>query len=82
MKDIWNCINIVVLKPETSAENKLKIEINDQTIEDPQILANEFNNFFVEKIQKLSTGVDGTQFWCFPWFPANSLLRVILRYTV
>ena len=62
MKDIWNCINIVVLKPETSAENKLKIEINDQTIEDPQILANEFNNFFVEKIQKLSTGVDGTQF--------------------
>ena len=61
MKDIWNCINIV-LKPETSAKNKLKIEINDQTIEDPQILANEFNNFFVEKVQKLSTGMDGTQF--------------------
>ena len=27
MKDIWNCIHIVI-KPETSAKNKLKIEIN------------------------------------------------------
>ena len=26
--------------------------------------------------------MDGLKFWCFPWFPENSLLCVILRYTV
>ena len=26
--------------------------------------------------------MDGWKFWCFPWFPGNSLLCVILRYTV
>ena len=31
---------------------------------------------------KLCDGMDGTQFWCFPWFPPNSLLCVIYRYTV
>ena len=24
----------------------------------------------------------GSKFWCFPWFPENSSLCVILRYTV
>ena len=31
---------------------------------------------------KLCDRIDGTQFWCFPWFPANFLLCVILRCTV
>ena len=31
---------------------------------------------------ELCNGMDGTQFWCFPWFPPNSLLCVIYRYTV
>ena len=31
---------------------------------------------------KLCDRMDGTQFLCFLWFPANSLLCVILRYTV
>ena len=31
---------------------------------------------------KLCDRMDGTQFWCFPWFPANFLLCIILRYTV
>ena len=31
---------------------------------------------------KLCDRMDGTQFWCFLWFPANSLLCIILRYTV
>ena len=31
---------------------------------------------------KLCDRMDGTLFWCFPWFPANSLLCVILLYTV
>ena len=26
--------------------------------------------------------MDGSKFWCFPWFPENSLLCVILSYTV
>ena len=26
--------------------------------------------------------MDGSKFWCFPWFPENSLLCVIFRYTV
>ena len=26
--------------------------------------------------------MDGLKFGCFPWFPENSLLCVILRYTV
>ena len=26
--------------------------------------------------------VDGSKFWCFPWFPENSLLCIKLRYTV
>ena len=48
----------VVLKPETNAKkNKSKIEINDQTIKDPQIMAEEFNKFYVEKVQKLAAGI-------------------------
>ena len=31
---------------------------------------------------KLCDRMDGTQFWCFSWFPTNSLLCVILHYTV
>ena len=31
---------------------------------------------------KLCDRMNGTQFWCFPLFPANSLLCVIIRYTV
>ena len=31
---------------------------------------------------KLCDRTNGTQFWCFPLFPANSLLCVRLRYTV
>ena len=27
---------------------------------------------------KLCDRMDGTQFWCFPWFPANSLLCVMI----
>ena len=50
-------------------------------------------NFFFEKkikkkffIMKISPNLygrmDGSKFWCFPWFPENSLLCVILRYRV
>ena len=50
-------------------------------------------NFFFEKKvffcfipMKISPNLygrmDGSKCWCFPWFPENSLLCVILRYTV
>ena len=51
-------------------------------------------NFFFEKKNfffcfipmKISPNLygrmDGSKFWCFPWFPENSLLCVILCYTV
>ena len=31
---------------------------------------------------KLCDIMDGTLFWCFPWFPAKLLLCIILHYTV
>ena len=59
MKDIWGCIKIVQ-NPEATSINKLKIEIDGQKIEDPQNLAEEFSNFFVEKVRKLDAGINRT----------------------
>ena len=41
-------------------------------------------NFFIPmKISPILYGrMVGSKFWCFPWFPENSLLCVILCYTV
>ena len=43
-------------------------------------------NFFCFILMKISPNLygrmDGLKFWCFPWFPENSLVCVILRYTV
>ena len=33
-------------------------------------------------VEWMGLALDGTSFWCFPWFPANPLLCVIYRYTV
>ena len=42
-----------------------------------------FLSFIPMKISPNLYGrMDGSKFWCFPWFPENSLLCVILRYTV
>ena len=39
--------------------------------------------FIHMKISPYSYGrMDGSRFWCFSWFPENSLLCTILRYTV
>ena len=56
MKDIWKCIKIVQ-NPEATSINKLKIEVDGKKIEDPQKLADEFSDFFVEKVQKLNAGI-------------------------
>ena len=43
-------------------------------------------SFFCFTPMKISPNLygrmDGSKFWCFPWFPENVLLCVILRYTV
>ena len=43
-------------------------------------------NFFCFILMKISPNLhgrmDGLKFWCFLWFPENSLLCVKLRYTV
>ena len=49
-KEIWSSINDI-LKPEKVVKNSIKIETNGKTIEDPVQLANEFNNFFKEKVE-------------------------------
>ena len=59
MKDIWKCIKIVQ-NPEATSINKLKIDVDGKKIEDPQKLANEFGNFFVEKVRKLDAGITRT----------------------
>ena len=45
-----------------------------------------FQDFFFSYSMKISPNLygrkDGSRFLCFPWFPENSLLCVILRYTV
>ena len=44
------------------------------------------NIFFCFILMKISPNLygrmDGSKFWCFPWFPEKSLLCVILCYTV
>ena len=43
-------------------------------------------NFFCFILMKISPNLygrmDGSKFWCFPWFPENSSLCIILCYTV
>ena len=48
----------------------------------PKIFLNFFFLIPMKISHKLCDRMDGTLFWCFPWFPANSLLCVILLYTV
>ena len=55
-KEIWKCINDI-LRPEKLIKNKIKIEIENQSFEDPEELAEKFNKFFKEKVEKLASGI-------------------------
>ena len=60
-----------------------KLSFFQSSILDFFFKTNIFFFFIPMKIShKLCVRMDGTQFWCFSWFPANTLLCVILRYTV
>jgi hypothetical protein len=55
-KDIWNSINDI-LKPESLAKPSLKIQNGDQVIEDSLQIAESFNVFFKEKVEKLAASI-------------------------
>ena len=52
-KEIWNSINDI-LSPESMIKKPLKIQTEDQLIEDPLLLAEKFNIFFKEKAENLA----------------------------
>ena len=54
--EIWKAINDI-LKPERMACNHWKIKVNDEYIEEPDILADEFNKFFKTKVENLAEGI-------------------------
>ena len=55
-KDIWNSINDI-LKPESLAKHSIKIQTEDQLIEDPLQIAEAFNGFFKEKVERLAASI-------------------------
>ena len=56
VKQVWKSINDI-LKPENIAKNSIKIQLNNDIIEDPQQLAEEFNIFFKKKVENLADGI-------------------------
>ena len=55
-------------------------------LEDVSFFESAILNFFCYIPMKISPNLhgrmDGSKFRCFPWFPKNSLLCIISRYTV
>ena len=49
---VWKALK-EILKPELLARNKLRMMVNGKLVEDPKTLAEEFNAFFIKKIQDL-----------------------------
>ena len=56
IKDIWRSVQDI-LKPETLNRNSILIQTGNQLIEDPLELAEKFNSFFKEKVEKLAAGI-------------------------
>ena len=57
MKQVWDGINDII-RPERNAKNILKIETENGIIEDPLQVAEKFNMFFKEKIEKLEANIN------------------------
>ena len=57
MKQVWDGINDII-RPERNAKNFLKIETENGIIEDPLQVAEKFNMFFKEKIEKLEANIN------------------------
>ena len=56
IKEIWSSIK-GILNPDNLTKNSLKIQIDDQLIQDPLKLVEHFNVFFKEKVENLATGI-------------------------
>ena len=46
-----------IMRPESLAKNSLQMEVEKELIEDPEVLVEIFNDFFVEKPNKLVKGI-------------------------
>ena len=57
VNEVWNSINYI-LKPEKSAKSSLKIETENQVIEEPLELAHKFNIFFQDKVEKVAASIN------------------------
>jgi len=55
-KEIWNSINDI-LRPESLAKTSIKIQTENQLIEDSQQVADALGAFFKEKVEKLAASV-------------------------
>ena len=53
VQEIWKSVN-GILRPQKCSPNTLKIETMDKVIEEPLQIAEKFNTFFKEKIEKTS----------------------------
>ena len=54
--DIYRAVRDI-MRPENLAKNSLQVEVENKIIEDPETLSETFNDFFVEKPIKLSSGI-------------------------
>ena len=56
LSQIWHCISDI-LRPENITKNSIKIETEGKLIEDSLELAEQFNRFFKEKVEKLAARI-------------------------
>ena len=56
----WKILKTIIGKKRNNFKQKLSFLIDDYTITDSQIIANEFNNFFVSIGRKLSEDIIST----------------------
>jgi hypothetical protein len=55
-KTVWNVINKTIKSAETNVIDK--IEINDSVVQDPNKIANSFNNYFIKISQILTSNIE------------------------
>ena len=56
----WKILKTIIGKKRNNCKQKLSFLIDESTITDSQVIANEFNNFFVSIGRKLSEGIVST----------------------
>ena len=59
-KKTWDLIREVTFGHESKKSNVEKITVNNSEINDPQLIADEFNNFFTEIGSKISNSIQPT----------------------